>query len=397
MAIYIRFWRNKIFLLCAVLFLLTFLIYLFSSRGEGSQWNHFVVLADAFLHGHLYVTNTLTELVNVDNRYYVVYPPMPSFFLIPFVYFFGTDFYQPILSIILGSVNTILAYLLFFRLFRKNNLAIWITILYAFETMQWYHAEVGSSWYVGHIVALFFLWLALLEFFTKKRFFVIGLLIGFAYLSRLPAILACSFILIYSFQDFVDIRVKKVKFKNIALFTSGLLISVLLNFTYNFLRYGTVLDQGYVLLPIFNEPWYQNGLFSIRNIPVHLQEIFTAMPVFSDKFPYLIPSVRVMALWFITPAFILIFFTKFKEKLIYTAAITVLIMCLPSLMHGGNGSTQFGFRYALDYLPFLLILTASGFERLETSNWPRVLVILSIVVNLWGVLMISSFNIWGWN
>jgi len=98
---------------------ITLLVYSISNRGEGAQWNHFVYLADAFLRGHLYIPNILTELASWNGHYFVVYPPMPAILLMPFVAIFGTSFYQPVLSIVLGAVNVLLAYTVLLKLFKS--------------------------------------------------------------------------------------------------------------------------------------------------------------------------------------------------------------------------------------------------------------------------------------
>lgn len=320
---------------------------------------------------------------------------MPAILLMPFVAVFGINFYQPLLSILLGATNVSLAYIVLLKLFRNTKISLWISILYAFGTIQWYHAEVGSSWYVAHIVALFFLWLSLLEVITKQRLFLIGLFIGGAYLARLPTMLAAIFILIYLHQKFLLFKGKKLifNFKNIFLFFIGLAPAIVFNAVYNYLRFGTIFDMGYILLPIFNEPWYRQGLFNISYIPIHLKEVLTALPRLSLNPPFIIPSVYIMALWFVTPAFLLVFFANFKNKLSVASATTLILIALPGLAHGNNGSTQFGYRFALDFLPFLIFLIASGLKN-RFSWWSKLLITLSLLVNLWGVVMISFFNIW---
>lgn len=354
-----------------------------------------MLLADAFLHGHLYVANNLTELVSWNNHYFVVYPPMPAILLMPFVALFGTGFYQPILSIFLGAFNVALSYIVLLKLFKDRKIAIWTSVLYAFGSIQWYHAEVGSSWYLAHIAALFFLWLSLLELVTKRRLFLIGLFIGGAYLARLPTILSVVFILIYLHNQFLQYKNKQIflNFRNLFLLSLGIVPGVLLNATYNYLRFGTVFDIGYSLLPIFNEPWYKNGLFSIRYIPMHLKEVFTSLPAISQNPPYIIPSVYIMALWFVMPAVLLIFFARFKTKLVTVALVTSILISLPGLTHGNNGSTQFGYRFALDFMPYLLFLIASGLQN-QFKWWAKLLIILSILINIWGVIMISFLRIW---
>ena len=154
---------SSLFKATLILSLVTLVVYGLSYRGEGAHWNYFVLLADAFLGGRLYLTENLpwlNELVKNNNFYYVVFPPMPAILILPFVAAFGVSLPQPYLSILLGAVNVGLSYLAFEKIF-GNRVALWTSVLYAFGSIQWYHAEVGSAWYLAHISALFFMWLSL--------------------------------------------------------------------------------------------------------------------------------------------------------------------------------------------------------------------------------------------
>lgn len=398
MGIFTRFYQNRFFV-AFLLLLITFVVYSFSYHGEGKNWNYFVLLADVFLNGRLYLLDNppwLNELVSWQGKFYVVFPPMPAIVLMPFVYIFGTSFPQPIASMLFGSLSVAVSYLVFLNFFKRQKIAVWSSILFAFGTIFWFHAEVGSAWYFAQVIANFFLWLMLLEVSTKKRLFLIGLLIGAAYLSRLPTIFTVIFPLLYlheKFFCFQNNRLKSLNWRNICLYIFGLIPALLLNSVYNYFRFGAIYDVAYQLLPVFNEPWYKYGLVNWRYIPVHLIEMFTAMPKVVNYPPFVIPSMFAMAVWFTTPAFILIAFAKYSTKIAFVSAVTVIMVALPSLMHGGNGFTQFGYRHTLDYLPFLLLLTVSGMRN-RLNWWIKLLIILSIAVNLWGVVMISFFDIW---
>lgn len=387
----------KSFLIPGILFLFVFIIYMVSNKGEGSQWNYCILQADAFLHGRLNIINPpswLNEVVLYKGNYYSVFPPMPAILLMPFVNIFGIGFYQPVLSWFLGAISVALSFLVFSKLFNRT-VALWMSIVYGFGTIQWFHAEVGSAWYLAHIVALFFLWLILLELLTRKRFLVLGILVGGAYLSRLPTIFVTVFILFYLHEDFLIIkdRTLRVNWKNLGLLILGMMPFLLFNCLLNYLRYGVLEDIGYKLLPIFNEPWYKYGLINIRYIPIHLKEMFTSLPVFLKDPPFIIPSMFALAIWFTTPMIFFVFRANYRKGLVRSSLITILAISLPSLMHGGNGFTQFGYRHTLDYLPFILLLIADGL-RGRVNNLAKLLIILSILVNFWGVIMISFLNKW---
>ena len=105
-----------------------------------------------------------------------------------------------------------------------------------------------------------------------------------------------------------------------------------------------------------------HGLFSVKYVWVHLHEMFTTMPRVLPQWPYLAPSLFAMAIWIATPALILMLRAPLT-RLTFASAIAALFIAAPNLMHGGNGFTQFGYRHTLDFLPFLLILIASGMRE----------------------------------
>ena len=60
-------------------------------------------------------------------------------------------------------------------------------------------------------------------------------------------------------------------------------------------------------------------------------------------------------------------------------------------MHFSQGWVQFGYRFSNDAAPFALVLVALGFERLTVRyRWGMLvamtLVVLSLAINLWGVM-----------
>ena len=132
-------------------FILTFAIYLLSSHGEQAVFNYHTRLAQAFLEGRLDYGENIThfEIAPFNGKFYTVFPPFPALLLMPFVAIFGINFYQPYLSIFLGSLSVAFAFLTLKDFFQKLSVALWGTTLYAFGTITWYHAEVGSGWYVA--------------------------------------------------------------------------------------------------------------------------------------------------------------------------------------------------------------------------------------------------------
>lgn len=376
------------------LFLLVFFIYGITGPKKKTHLDYFVPLADSFLKGRLYLTENppwLNELVPIESKYYVVYPPMPAILLMPLVAIFGIGFSQTLFSQIIGSLNAVLAYVLFLRLKCRKQEAILLSLLLTLGTNHWYLASIGSAWYLALVIGVFFSFLSLIEFFGRRRYFWVGFLIGCAYWCRLPTILALFFP-----TFFIVLGKEKQRIKSLIQLFSGVGIFLCLNFIYNYFRFGTIFDVAYIKIPgILKESDFQYGLFSFRNIARQLKVIFFKMPIAKKSFPFIMPSWYGMAIWLTTPAFFLVLKADYKKKLALFSLLTVFIMSIPTLTHSTVGFTQFGYRYAMDFTPFLLILTALGCKR-TSKKLVYFLSAISFMINLWGVLWINKFNWVGW-
>jgi hypothetical protein len=239
------------------------------------------------------------------------------------------------------------------------------------------------------------MWLFLLEATGRRRLIVCGLLIGAAHLSRLPTLFAVVFLPLFAQETFFNgWRPRLRPFVELGL---GIAPALIASALYNYARFGTFKDVQFIQLQLLGQtgdPNVRYGILSVRYIPQHIKEILGAMPVWRSNFPYILPSEFALAIWFTTPAFLLMFRAERRYRLWLASVVTALAIALPSLMHGGNGYTQFGYRHTLDYMPFLLLLVGLGM-RGNVGPWARVLIVASIAVNLWGVVMISSLRLSG--
>jgi hypothetical protein len=374
-------------LIIALVALLVFVL----SKGPPPGQNHFVYLADAFLHCRLGVSGggtVLAEIVPFHGNYYVVYPPMPAVLLLPFVAVFGTAVDQGLMSIFLACLAVAATWLMLKKIGVKANKALWLTALFGFGTCFWFIASVGSAWYIEHVSAVLFLTFAIILALYRKNPFFTGLLLGFAFLSRLPVILSFPFFLLLIYEQNSE---WKPRLKQVAYFLIGLGILVAVYELYNFGRWGVFSDLGYSLIPgIQQDPYFTNGIFSLSYIPRNVYAIFFQGPILLNNFPYFEPNWMGLGLFFTTPAFIYIFKGPWNRLSKYAALAVACI--LPILItHGTVGFTQFGYRFSLDFTPFLMLLAAKGMRG--NLGWEeKTLIILSVLINLWGVVSIIKFN-----
>lgn len=369
-------------------FILTLIVYFITSPGE-TPFDYFTRLAHAFLNGKYYLTTNppwLNELVPLSaNKFAVVYPPGPALISIPFVLFLNESFKQQILAHFLGAAIPVIWAAYAYKTKKDLKLAVWIFILTGFGNIIWYLSSVGSVWYLGQVTAAFFLSFSILSAKKKWNHLLTAFFLGMAFLSRYQTILALPFVFLSS----------NLKSRKKILSFSFLLSAFFVFFAiYNYLRFGSILETGYILIPgVLQESWYSKGLFHLSYIPNNFKAMFLSLPIFLKKAPYIQPSWAGLSVLITSPVFIYICSSKAKKKVDFVAWVTVIFMMLLTFSHGGIGFTQFGYRYAVDFYPiiFYLIINALKNKKLGTLHW--ILLIFSVIVNLWGVLWINKF---GW-
>ncbi|MGA3291702.1 MAG: hypothetical protein ABSC49_00980 [Candidatus Microgenomates bacterium] len=375
--------------LVILFFAFSVIIYFFTSAGH-TPYDYFTRLSDAFLAGKNYVTENppwLSELIpGGSGKYYVAYPPMPAILALPFRFIFGKIFFQEYLSQILGAGIVAFTMLISWKIKKNKRLLIWVGILSSLGTITWFLSATGSSWYLGQVSATFFLTLAIWKGIDRKNPFLVGLFLGAAYLSRLQIILSLPLFL-YLFSG-------KNWFKKYFLLALGISPFAFFDFYYNFSRFGTIIDKGYFLIPgVLQEPWFSKGLFNPVYIPRNLKVIFTALPRFSNKFPFVTPSWAGLAIWATTPAFIYALWADIKERITQFSWISILLISLLIFSHGSTGFAQFGYRFAVDFYPILTFLTIKGVAKTDIRWYHWLFLFIGVLVNAWGVIFINKF---GW-
>ncbi len=164
-------------------------------------------LADAFLHGRLYLEHApaYLELARYhDNgvacqaaetgcKGFVVEPPVPAVLLMPFVAVFGVNLNQVLVSIAFGAAAMGLFWVAGRQMGWDMRLSAAMTVLLALGTNFWWAAGDGSLWQFAHVCSVLFMMAALVEATGRKRPWLVGLLLGLAGLSRLPTFLAFPF------------------------------------------------------------------------------------------------------------------------------------------------------------------------------------------------------------
>lgn len=405
-------------LIPVLLFVVSAVVYLWINNGRVVNLDYFVPLADAFLHGRLGLENAptwLNEVVPADGLAYVVYPPAPALLVLPFVAVFGPELNQAWPSIGFGALNVAIVSLVLRRMGVERGPRVVLSLVFAFGTIAWYSAQAGSSWHFAHVAATLFMLTAIWLCQRDGPPALIGLAFAAAAMSRLPVAMAAPFFVAY----FVD-RVLRERTGDRTPFgwlwaerpkvwhtrpdlvatlraawpagvEVGLVIVAYL--LYNDARFGSPWQNGYALIPgLLQEAQYQHGFFSVVNVPRILYAMTLTTPVQVADFPW-IQSRKLggLSIFLTTPLFLWSLKARRPDWFGVGAWASVLLILVPILTHADPGGMQFGFRYAQDLYPMLLLLTVRGLGgRISVEAWFAIAI--GAVVNLWG--MGSTYYDW---
>jgi hypothetical protein len=282
-----------------------------------------------------------------------------------------------------------------------------LTLVFAFGSIGWYSAQAGNSWHFAHVSATFFLLLAIRGTQVDSPLWLTGAWYAAAGLSRLPVFFSAPYFLAYLAYRARAEELPSVPFgwtrgsaerarlgrldlpRLIRLsipFACGALVLLVLYLAYNKLRFGSPLELGYGQIPgLLQEYQYRFGFLSYHNIPRNLYALLLTPPRQVDQFPFYQPALLGgMSLVLTTPVFLWALRARSATWFALGSASAVLLIAIPVLLHADPGGAQFGYRYAQDFYPFLLLLTAHGIGR-RIGFEVGLAMAIGFLVNIWGM------------
>jgi hypothetical protein len=382
---------------------LAFVVYSLFALQAGPVWRttdfaYFNYLADAFLHGQLHlrlVPPNTHDLVQFHNLHYLYWPPFPAVLLMPFVALFGVRFSDVLFTLILAAVNVgVVAY--FFRILASKGLAnidnfqrAVLVLFFAFGTVHFILARWGRVWFTSQIVAFtcgMLVYVIVLRFRGAAAFFLSGLLLSFAMLTRLHLVFLGIWPAYYLIANHKDAGWKRLLAYS-ALFLLPLGAALIFYADYNYLRFGNILENGTSFQdfgPFFSADLHKYGVYNIQYAPknFYYNFIFYPLPISRETF-------YGGSLFLLSPIFFAAFWDILKCESRVSAwllALTIFMTTLPILFIMGTGWATFGPRYTLDFTPPLLMLTGIG-----AAYWKRNVLLLLTAISIFHYFIGSVF------
>jgi hypothetical protein len=388
-----------------ILFAVSLAAYALSSGGllaHQSLAPHFVYQAEAFLHGQLALTTrppNINDWVLQDGRWYVSFPPFPAVLMMPFVAIYGLAFNDVAFTLFFAAANVALLYRLLRRV--QPARAEWehatFALIFGFGTLAWSCGIRGEVWYtaetIGVTLTLLYLHLSL----EGRHPLLAGLAVACASISRTPLAFSAVFFLFEALSP--DGPVDRAKLRDPARWKKALprmvpyvaaIVAVAIPMAWaNHVRFGSFSEFGHSHLYAnrVNQQIQQYGLFHYSYLERNLHAAFTRLPEIQFhplRFGF---SGDGMSLFVTTPLLLYLLWPRERPRLHRTLWLTAALVAVPGFFYQNSGWFQFGFRFSLDYTPYLVLLLALGARPFTRLYWLAALG--GVLVNAWGAAVFN--------
>ncbi len=388
---------------------------------EPAPDDHFVHLANSWLHGRLdqigqppgtndwacfdtetqgFCPNSRYRFAGPDAeryRWYVSFPPFPAAVILPAVAAFGTELPDRLFWAIFAGLGPALLYALLRRLRELGRSGrsvrddLLLTFLFGFGTVYFFVAVQGTVWFAAQVVATPLLVLYLRFGLDARRPLLAGLCLGLAFLCRPTVALLALFFGVEALGAarpesapptpagatwprrvvaFLRPVRWRVAFGRVALFAIPVVALGLLAMWHNHARFGDPFEWGHTYLQIRWRPRIERwGLFNYHYLGRNLAIFLASLPWLSASPPYVMVSKHGLALWVTTPGLLLALWPKRIGRTFVALAVAIVPVMVLNLLYQNSGWIQFGYRFALDYLPLVFALLALSGRRFGAGFW----------------------------
>ncbi len=382
----LQIWKKIVFLATVIFTGLLF----FKIVGSYSSSQHFTWLAQSFIDGHLHfnlaeVPDYKGDFIFYLGDYFWAGGPFPAIAMIPFILLgrlmnssIGQSFMNLMLlpGIILLIVN--LAKKIGYKLFDSWCLAVVFVLGSAFLRL----ISEPQSYYYAQVLTVFLVFASLYEFFHKKRYLLIGILMACALATRVTAGFGVLFFILEIITNRGLVRKKVTELCEILFPIS---VTVFLLGIYNYFRFGGFFEQGYSMQILYSDSLAKArdlGLFGFVHLPGNLFYAFLQgpVPVFRDglhvlQFPFITADAWGMGIFFTSAYLLKLFFLPYSKQIQMNLLITSIFIAVPLFLYYGIGWVQIGYRYSFDFMPFIFLIFMIGYRDLHRKLSKRMVLL----------------------
>jgi hypothetical protein len=416
--------------------------YLGASGGRlrrHSQYNHYVYLADGWLHGRLTLAGpppNENDWAKIDvlklkdgrelrgiyggriggpaDRLYplrgepftvpaaeigsrstirlVSFPPFPSVPMLPGVAIWGLQFNDVLFTALWAGLNPTLLFLLLGAL-RARGLSrrsevddLWLTAMFGVGSVYYFCAVVGQVWFTAEIIAVTlsigYVWASI----EARRPVLAGICVALGFATRPPWLVLPLFLfeavrVVGGRDGLRDPKSRRALLSSLLKFAAPIAVGGAALAVYNYARFQNPFEFGHRFMPVqWQDRMFRFGLFNYHFLSRNLAAALVLLPRIMTRYPYVKVSQHGMSLLVTSPNLAYTVMPQERSPLTKALWITILTTALPSLLYQNSGYVQWGYRFSLDYMIYFMVLLAVGNRPL--TKLFRALVVVAFAINL---------------
>lgn len=298
------------------------------------------------------------ELAVYEGEYYVSFPPVPTVPVFLLTFIFGENVPDTLLVQLYGVLSCLLVYVALKRQYGNPvHAAIW-AFLICFTSSMLPLLDDGAVWFQAQMLA-FLLTVAAIERTQKGKMTPALILFALSVGCRPFNILYGPLLIAYGIHRHMrGLKIKQIVGELLPGVLIGLSIAALY-MLYNYIRFDNLLEFGHSYLPEFST---QGGAqFALWHIPIQIRTFIWGLP-FTQSAEGLVFSQFGFSLFLASPIFIcfvlwgILDAVKRRVSLLTAAVFAVWALhTLLLLSHRTVGGFQYGARYFVDCIPYVLL------------------------------------------
>lgn len=391
-------------------FAFLFLMWMFTGKWplDANSYNSYALQADAWRQGRLDLGQNYSwlELAIYEGKYYVSFPPFPSYLLFPITFLFGSNTPDNLILCVVIALLVVYCFRLGKYLGLEDMQALVGTLLVVIGSNQVFVMFDASVWFLAQTLSFTLAVMAI--YYTLKgkggtALFLWACSVGCRPMQAvfLPVLL----VVLYQNEKhraeegdrhFSVFLLLKEKWRWII--PPGIMgMSYML---LNFARFGNPMEFGHNYLPEFTEA--ELGQFHVNYMANNIKMLFH-LPEFSQEGMFQIDHFGNLSMLIVSPVFVLFFvyiimavikkeYPELKVMMLILSLSVVYMLIV--VMHRTMGGWHFGNRYSNDLLPFIYFGMLL-FQRKYPGLWKY-----QIPFCIWGMCInaigsVVVYNGWG--
>jgi hypothetical protein len=416
--------------------------YLSASGGRlrmHSQYNHYVYLADGWLHRRLTLAGpppNENDWAKIDvfklrdgrevrglygsrlggptDRFYplrgapetipageivsrtavrlVSFPPFPAILMVPFVAIWGLRFNDVLFTALWAALNPMLLFVLL-RDLRARGLSrrsdvddLWLTAMFGVGSVYYFCSVIGQVWFTAEIVAvtlsIAYVWASI----GAEWPVLAGLFVAFGVATRPPWFVVPLFFFealraVGGRSALHEPAARRAFLRTSVRFVLPIAIGGAILGWYNYLRFQNPFEFGHRFLAVqWQERIFRFGLFNYHFLSRNLAAALVLLPRIMTRYPYVKISQHGLSVLVTSPNLAYTVMPHEPSPLEKPLWITALAAAIPPLLYQNSGYIQCGYRFSLDFMIYFMVLLAIG-NRPLTRRF-RGLVVVAFAINL---------------